>query len=110
MDFDAFDDEILNLSPLGDIDLWPSSPPAATATQLVDEQQSDSSFDEGSADDDGHHDNAFLGELRDDCSEGSFGDGEHVFVASDQFSWKIDHAKGDHKLKGRRIYGFAGGS
>lgn len=108
MDFDAFDDDFLNPSPLPDMSLWPSSPPAATETQLVNEQQSDGSFDEGSEDDDGFHDDALSGEPRDDCSEGSFGDEDDVIIASDQYSWKIDHAKGDHKLRGRYIHGVAG--
>jgi hypothetical protein len=38
MDFDVFDDELLNLSPLRDTDLWLSSPPTAIATQLRNEQ------------------------------------------------------------------------
>jgi hypothetical protein len=32
--------------------------------------------------------------------DGSFGDNEHVVVGAKQHSWKIDHATGDHKLKG----------
>jgi len=32
--------------------------------------------------------------------DGSFGDDEHVVVGSRQHSWKINHATGDHKLKG----------
>lgn len=108
MDFGAFDDEILNPSPLPDIDLWPNSPPAATATQLLNEQPSDASLDEGSGDDDGIYDDASACERRDEDSEGSFGDEEHVLIASDQYSWKIDHAKGDHKLKGRYMHGLTG--
>lgn len=38
--------------------------------------------------------------LEDDDHEGSFGDSEQVAVASDQYSWKINHAGGDHKFKG----------
>src|SRR5688572_7019152 len=93
VDFNAFDEELLNPSPLRDIDdLWPSSPPTATATQLINaqlinEQQSDCSLDEGSGDDDGLYDDALASEIRDDCSEGTFGDEEHVLVASDQYSW-----------------------
>jgi hypothetical protein len=101
VDFEAFDREFLDPSPRRDMDgLWPSSPPAATAAQ-----PSDDSLDEGSGDDD----NASPGELGDDCSEGGFGDEEHVLVASDQYSWKIDHAKGDHKFKGACMYGLAKG-
>jgi hypothetical protein len=100
MDFDAFDDELLNPSPLRDTDLWLSSPPTAIATQLRNEQQSDDSIDDDSGDDDGLYGDASLDGLGDNCSEGSFGDEEHVVVAADQYSWKIDHSKGDHKFKG----------
>lgn len=103
MDFDAFDDELLNLSPLQDTDLWPNSPPAAIETQPTDAQQSDNSNDESSEDDDGLYGDASPGEPRDDCSEGSFGDEEQVIVAADQYSWKIDHSKGDHKFKGALV-------
>ena len=99
MDFDAFDEELLNLSPPQDIDLWPSSPPAVIATQPTDTQQSANSDDDGSGDEDGLYGDASPGELRDDCSEGSFGDEEQVMVAADQYSWKIYHSKGDHKFK-----------
>ena len=110
MDLDAFDEELFNQSPLCDIDdLWPSSPPTATATQLINEQQSDGGLDEGSGDDDGLYDDASACEIRDDASESTFGDEEHVLVASDQYSWKIDHAKGDHKLKGRYMHSLIGG-
>ncbi|KAF2174792.1 hypothetical protein K469DRAFT_770346 [Zopfia rhizophila CBS 207.26] len=34
-----------------------------------------------------------------ECEDGSFGEDNQVMVASEQHSWKIDHAKGDHKLK-----------
>lgn len=100
MDFDAFEDELLNLSPPQDIDLWPDSPPAVIATQPTDAQQSEDSDDDGSGEEDGLYGEAAPGELRDDCSEGSFGDEEQVIVAADQYSWKIDHSKGDHKFKG----------
>ena len=100
MDFDAFDDELLNPSPLRDTDLWLSSPPTAIATQPRDEQQSDDSIDDDSGDDDGLYGDASLDGLGDNCSEGSFGDEEHVVVAADYYLWKIDHSKGDYKFKG----------
>ncbi|CAN9385396.1 unnamed protein product [Alternaria alternata] len=84
MDFEAFDDEWLNLSPLPD--LWPSPSPAATATQLTNEPQSDDSLDDDSGDDDGLYGDASLGGLGDDCSESSFGDEEQVVVAAEQYS------------------------
>jgi hypothetical protein len=98
MDSDAFDEELLNPSPLRDTELWPSSPPAEPRN----EQQSDDSLDDGSGDDDGLYGDASLGGLGDDCSEDSFGDEEQVVVAADQYSWKMDHSKGDHKFKGVR--------
>jgi hypothetical protein len=99
MDSDAFDEELLNPSPLRDTELWPSSPRTGIATQLGNEQPSDDSLDDGSGDDDGLYDDTSPGGLGDDYSEGSFGDGEQVVVAADQYSWKIDHSKGDHKFK-----------
>lgn len=33
--------------------------------------------------------------------DSSFGDGEHVNIASDLYRWKIDHSKGNHRLKGK---------
>jgi hypothetical protein len=99
MDFEAFDDRWLNLSPVPD--LWPSSPPAATATQRTNAPQSDDGLDDDSGDDDdGLYGDASPGGLRDDCSESSFGNEEQVVVAAEQYSWKIDHAKGDHKFRG----------
>lgn len=106
MDFNAFDDELLNPSPFQDIDhLWPSSPPATVATQPRDEQPSDDSLNNSSEDDDGLYGDASPARLRDDCSEGSFGDEEQVVVAADQYSWKIDHSKGDYKFKGVLVCG-----
>jgi hypothetical protein len=32
--------------------------------------------------------------------DGFYNDDDQVVVASDAYSWKIDHSKGDHKLKG----------
>ncbi|PVH90186.1 hypothetical protein DM02DRAFT_683926, partial [Periconia macrospinosa] len=107
MDFDAFNEELSNPSLFYDIDdyniddLWLRSPPPATATQPINEQQSDGSLNDGSGDDDELYENTLACEIRDDGSEGTFGDEEHVLVASDQYSWKIDHAKGDHKIKVR---------
>lgn len=110
MDFDACNEELLNRSPRYDIDdLWPSSPPPTTATQPINEQQSDGSLDDGSGDDDELYEDVLACEVRDDCSEGTFGDEEHVLVASDQYSWKIDHAKGDHKMKGTCMHSLAAG-
>lgn len=31
-------------------------------------------------------------------------DDDQVVIASDAYSWKIDHSKGDHKLKGEYYY------
>lgn len=105
MDLEAFNDELLDPSPAQDIDLWPSSPAAAIATPPRNEPQSDDSLDDGSGDDDGLYGDVSPGRLGDDCSEGSFGDEEQVVVAADQYSWKIDHAKGDHKFKGVLVCG-----
>lgn len=55
---------------------------------------------ETSDDEDGLDDADAVHYLEDDDHEGSFGDSEQVAVASDQYSWKINHARGDHKFKG----------
>ncbi|CAN9215689.1 unnamed protein product [Alternaria alternata] len=81
---EAFDDELLNLSPLPD--LWPSSSPTATATQRTNAPQSDNGLDDDSGDDDGLYGDASPGGLRDDCSESSFGNKEQVVVAAEQYS------------------------
>lgn len=64
------------------------------------DQDSHSELYETSDDEDGLYDANALHYLEDDDREGSFGDGEQVVVASDQYSWKINHARGDHKFKG----------
>ncbi|CAN9196024.1 unnamed protein product [Alternaria alternata] len=77
----------------------PSPSPAATATQLTNEPQSDDSLNDDSGDDDGLYGDASPGGLGDDCSESSFSDKEQVVVAAEQYSWKIDYAKGDYKFR-----------
>lgn len=105
MDFDAFEGELLNLSSPQDRDRWPDSPPAVIATQPTNAQQSDDSDSDGSGEEDGLYAETSPSELIDDCSEGSFGDEEQVIVAADQYLWKIDHSKGDHKFKGVLVCG-----
>lgn len=56
--------------------------------------------EETSDDEDGLDDADAVHHLEDDDYQGSFGDSEQVAVASDQYSWKINHARGDHKFKG----------
>ena len=90
MDFEAVNNEFFNQSPLPD--LRPSS--------WTNEPQSDDSLEDDSGDDDGLYGDASLGGRGDDCSEDSFGDEELVVVEAEQYAWKIDHAKGDHKFKG----------
>ena len=83
MDFNAFEDELLNLSSPQDIDRWPDLLPAAIPTQLTDTQQSDDSNSDRSRAEDGLYAETSPGELRDNCSEGSFRDKEQVIVAAD---------------------------
>jgi hypothetical protein len=97
MDSEAFNNEFLSPSPRPDLSL--SLAPAATATQLTNEPLSDDGLDENSGDDDGLYGDTSLGEFEGEISESGFGEGEEVVVASEQYSWKIDHAKGDHKFK-----------
>ena len=100
MNSEAFDYELLTPSPRPHLSL--SSTPAATATQLTNEPQNagDDGLDENSGDDDGLYGDASPGELEDENSESGFGSEEEVVVATEQYSWKINHAAGDHKLKG----------
>ena len=91
---DSVDDYNLRLDP----------PPTSAGDQLVPEYEGDNTSDEASGDEDELHDNAAPQYLEDGCSEGSFGDEEEVTVAADQYSWKIDHSRGDHKFKGIPSY------
>jgi hypothetical protein len=99
MELGGFDEEFLNLSTVNDSNLWPSSPPNSLARHPLPELDGEDCSDETSGDEHSHDEVAHW-PLKDECSEGSFGDEEQVLVASDQYSWKIDHAKGDHKFKG----------
>lgn len=85
MDFDACENELLNLSSPQDIDRWPDSPPAVIATQPMNAQQSEDSDGDGSREEDGLYAETSPGELRDDCSKGTFGDEEQVIVVADQY-------------------------
>ena len=61
---------------------------------------SDSDFSRDSDDDDGlYYRRTSIDDER-DLENVSFGDDEQVDVASESYSWKIDHSKGEHKLKG----------
>jgi hypothetical protein len=60
---------------------------------------SDSDFDRDLDNDDGLHYRRSIDDER-DLENISFGDDEQVDVASESYSWKIDHSKGEHKLKG----------
>jgi hypothetical protein len=97
MDSEAFDNEFVSPSPRPDL-LLSSAP--ATVTQLTNEPQSDNGVEENSGDDDGLHGDASLGELEGENSESGFGEEEEEVVAAEQYSWKINHAAGDHKLRG----------
>jgi hypothetical protein len=98
MDMHDFNEEFLNFSPIHSDNLFPDSLPTSPAREPLLEQHSDGGTHKTSDDEDGLDDPVGLQHLEDDCSEGSFSDGEQVVVASDQYSWKIDHASGDHKF------------
>lgn len=100
MEFDGFDEEFLHFSPIDNRNWWPSSPPPSPARHPIPGEDGDDVSDESSIDEDGLHNVIAPRRSEDDCSEDGFGDDEQVIVASDQYSWKIDHAKGDHKFKG----------
>lgn len=61
---------------------------------------SDNDFDRDSDNDDGLYDRRTSTVDEQDLENVSFGDDEQVDVASKSYSWKIDHSKGEHKLKG----------
>ncbi|KAF2133086.1 hypothetical protein P153DRAFT_394009 [Dothidotthia symphoricarpi CBS 119687] len=98
MDFGDFDEQFLNFSPVDDSHLWPNSPSITLEKQAVPYLEVDGSSDEASEEEDSLHDDAASRHPEDDC-DGSFGDEEQIVVALDQYSWKIDHAKGDHKFQ-----------
>jgi hypothetical protein len=100
MDIQDFNEDFLDFSPINSDNLFSDLLPASPAREPLVEQHSDGSTHGTSDDEDGLDDPVALQHLEDDCSEGSFGDGEQVVVASDQYSWKIDHASGDHKFNG----------
>lgn len=77
-----------------------SSPLAITPSHLEDDQQDDDSLSNTSGDDDGLYNNALSNLPRDDYSEDSSEGEEQVMIAEDQYLWKIDHSRGDHRLKG----------
>jgi hypothetical protein len=52
-------------------------------------------------DEDGLHSGETTTQAEGEDEDGSFGDGEHVNIASDVYRWKIDHSKGNHRLKGK---------
>ncbi|KAH7334190.1 hypothetical protein BKA66DRAFT_480077 [Pyrenochaeta sp. MPI-SDFR-AT-0127] len=98
MSFEEYD-EFLNFSPNFDSNGYSCSPSATIKRHAISEQGDADTSNEASGDEDGLNDDGPSCHIEDDFSEGSFGDEEQVVVASDQYSWKIDHAKGDHKFK-----------
>lgn len=96
MNFDELDDDFLNFSPIHSDNLFPASLPASPAGNSIHEQDGDGELYESSDNEDA----TAVQHLEDDSDDGSFGDGEQVAVASDQYSWKINHTRGDHKFKG----------
>lgn len=72
-------------------ELLPPSSQPANFQGRVDE-------DENEAEDD--DDGLYTDTLPPSLDDGSFGDDEEVDVAVDAQSWKIDHSKGQHKLRG----------
>ena len=57
--------------------------------------------------DESDEDGTYQGMILENESEGEndgFGNDEQVVVASDSYRWKINHSKGDHKLKGQCSY------
>ena len=80
-------------------DILPGGEPRTT---LSSNRVSESCYD-----DESDEDGTYQGMLLDNESEaeyGGFGDEEQVVVASDSYRWKINHSKGDHRLKGQCSY------
>jgi hypothetical protein len=100
MNSDEIDESFLTFSPIAINDICPNpsitSPPRLTRS----ERDSESSKHAPSDDEDELHADVTLQHLEDDDNEGGFGSDEEVVIASDRYSWKIDHARGDHKFKG----------
>lgn len=64
----------------------------------------DSDADRESDDEDGLYHEEPFGGAEQEFEDGSFGDEEEVVVASDSYSWRIDHSKGEHKLNGKKAW------
>jgi hypothetical protein len=94
------DGERLTSSPIDFENLFPYSS-LASPIEVLEQDGDDGSLVQISDDEDGLDDTiALQHEVDHHEDEGSFGDVEQVVVAADQYSWKIDHARGDHKMKG----------
>jgi len=70
------------------------------STPPHDDLLSNDADSEGSEEDDDLYEGPRPAEMGEGLGEGSFGDEEQVEVAGDQFTWRIDHHKGDHKFHG----------
>lgn len=93
------DGDRLTSSPINFENLFPYSP-LASPIEVLEQDGDDGSVVQISDDEDGLDDTIAPQHQVDHEDEGSFGDVEQVVVAADQYSWKIDHARGDHKMKG----------
>jgi hypothetical protein len=94
------DESFLDFSPIRIGDLYLNLSVASLLRHARPERDSDSSEHAPSDDEEELHDHVALEHLEDDENESGFGDSEQVVIASDQYSWKIDHARGDHKFRG----------
>jgi hypothetical protein len=94
------DETPLPSSPPQDETPLPSSPPTnGSVRESVLSVICDGDLDGASEDEDGLNVGRALLDFASDYGDDGFSD-EQVAVASEQYSWKINHAKGDHKLKG----------
>jgi hypothetical protein len=100
MENEFFDNALLTYSPPQDETPLPSSPPTnGSVRESVLSVSYDGDLDGASEDEDGLNVGRALLDFASDYGDDGFSD-EQVAVASEQYSWKINHAKGDHKLKG----------
>jgi hypothetical protein len=95
----SLDGDRLTSSPIDFKNLFPYLP-LASPIEVLEQDGNDGSVVQISDDEDGLDDTLALQHQVDHKDEGSFGDVEQVVVATDQYSWKIDHARGDYKIKG----------
>jgi hypothetical protein len=83
IDFDSFEEAILNFSPIRDSNALPDLSTASLGMNVILKKKDNSSCAESSEDEDRICYNVNTKEFKEDYNEGSFGDEEEVIVAFD---------------------------